>query len=154
MQLDDLTVGGLIMGFGIETSSHRYGLFQHVCTAYELVMADGSLVRCTKDEHPDLFYNVPWSYGTLGFLVACEIQIIPVKKYVRLEYYPLYSRSEWIEFMSRKLEEDSAEFIEALVYDEERAVVMLGEFTDEASEGSYNAMGRWYKVRDQGADAG
>lgn len=35
------------MGTGIETSSHKYGLFQHICTAYELVLADGSFVRCT-----------------------------------------------------------------------------------------------------------
>ena len=30
-ELDDLTVGGLVMGTGIETSSHRFGLFQHIC---------------------------------------------------------------------------------------------------------------------------
>lgn len=35
------------MGTGIESSSHKYGLFQHICTAYELVLADGSFVRCT-----------------------------------------------------------------------------------------------------------
>lgn len=39
--------GGLIMGTGIESSSHIYGLFQHTCVAYELVLADGSLVRCS-----------------------------------------------------------------------------------------------------------
>lgn len=36
------------MGTGIECSSHIYGLFQHICVAYELVLADGSLVRCTE----------------------------------------------------------------------------------------------------------
>lgn len=36
------------MGTGIESSSHVYGLFQHICVAYELVLADGSLVRCTE----------------------------------------------------------------------------------------------------------
>lgn len=35
------------MGTGIESSSHIYGLFQHTCMAYELVLADGSLVRCS-----------------------------------------------------------------------------------------------------------
>lgn len=35
------------MGTGIESSSHIYGLFQHTCVAYELVLADGSLVRCS-----------------------------------------------------------------------------------------------------------
>ncbi|RQM25304.1 hypothetical protein B5M09_000915 [Aphanomyces astaci] len=96
-ELDDLTVGtfvyihhipvsslcsslgGLVMGTGIETSSHRYGLFQHICTSYELVLADGSTVICSKDVHADLFYSIPWSYGTLGFLTAVEIQIVPTK---------------------------------------------------------------------------
>lgn len=36
------------MGTGIECSSHIYGLFQHICVAYELVLADGSFVRCTE----------------------------------------------------------------------------------------------------------
>lgn len=36
------------MGVGIETSSHKYGLFQHCCVAFELVMADGSVAKCSK----------------------------------------------------------------------------------------------------------
>lgn len=36
------------MGTGIESSSHVHGLFQHICASYELVLADGSLVRCSK----------------------------------------------------------------------------------------------------------
>ncbi len=43
-----LCSGGLVMGTGIESSSHIYGLFQHICVAFELVLADGSLVRCTE----------------------------------------------------------------------------------------------------------
>ena len=38
-ELDDLTVGGLINGFGVETSSHKYGLFQHTCTEFEVSVA-------------------------------------------------------------------------------------------------------------------
>ncbi len=47
-ELDDLTVGGMINGCGVESSSKKYGLFQHTCVSYELVMADGSLVVATK----------------------------------------------------------------------------------------------------------
>lgn len=36
------------MGTGIETSSHKHGLFQHICVSFELVMADGSVVNCSK----------------------------------------------------------------------------------------------------------
>ena len=47
-EMDDLTVGGLVMGTGIETSSHKHGLFQHICKSYELVLADGSVAKCSK----------------------------------------------------------------------------------------------------------
>lgn len=36
------------MGVGIETSSHKYGLMQHILESVELVLADGSLVKCSK----------------------------------------------------------------------------------------------------------
>lgn len=49
-----------------------------------------SLVRATKDnEHADLYHCLPWSHGTLGFLVALELAIVPVKPYVRMEYIPV-----------------------------------------------------------------
>lgn len=83
-ELDDLTVGGLVMGTGVESSSHIYGLFQHICLSYELVLSDGSVVTCSRDDKPDLFYAVPWSYGTLGFLTAVEIKILPATKWVLL----------------------------------------------------------------------
>ena len=36
------------MGVGVETSSHKHGLFQHCCLEYEVVLADGSVVTCSE----------------------------------------------------------------------------------------------------------
>ena len=89
-ELDGLTVGGLINGYGIEGSSHIYGLFSDTVVAMEVVLADGRVVRATKDnEYSDLFYGMPWSQGTLGFLVSAEIKLIPTKEYMRLTYTPV-----------------------------------------------------------------
>ncbi|CAA2982628.1 delta(24)-sterol reductase [Olea europaea subsp. europaea] len=89
-ELDDLTVGGLITSYGIEGSSHIYGLFSDTVVAYEIVLAYGRLVRATKDnEYYDLFYAIPWSQGTLGLLVAAEIKLIPIKEYMRVTYKPV-----------------------------------------------------------------
>ena len=55
-------------------------MYQETVVAYDVVLGDGSLVRVTKDnEYSDLYHCLPWSHGTLGFLVALELQIIPVK---------------------------------------------------------------------------
>jgi len=144
-ELDDLTVGGLIMGFGIEGSSHKYGLIQHICESFEMVMADGSLMRASKDENPELFYNIPWSYGTLGFLVAAELKIIPARKYVRLHYTPCYSKKQMIETFSKASLERKSEFVECLMYSEESGVVMQGDLTDEVEWTKINPIGNYYK---------
>ncbi|XP_072173012.1 delta(24)-sterol reductase-like [Diadema setosum] len=145
-ELDDLTVGGLIMGVGIESSSHKYGLFQHVCVSYELVLADGSVVRCSKDENPDLFYAVPWSYGTLGFLVSAEIKIVPAKQFVRLEYKPVHCFDDiYNVFAEESRRGEVNEFVEGLMYSKDTAVIMTGKLTDDAEPDKINSIGNFWK---------
>ncbi|XP_013414441.1 delta(24)-sterol reductase [Lingula anatina] len=145
-ELDDLTVGGLIMGVGIETSSHKYGLFQHCCVAFELVLADGSVVKCSKDENPDLFYAVPWSYGTLGFLVSADIKIIPAKKYLRMEYKPVHSFNEILRVFEEETKKKTGnEFVEGLMYSENEAVIMTGNMTNDAPSDKINSIGNFWK---------
>lgn len=145
-EMDDLTVGGLLMGTGIETSSHKYGLMQHICVAYELVLADGSFVRCSEDENSDLFYAIPWSYGTLGFLVAAEIRIIPAKPYIRIRYNPVHSFEDILEkFSAESSNVEKNDFVECLMYSKDSAVIMTGNMVDAFAVGKLNRIGRWYK---------
>ena len=47
-ELDDLTVGGLVMGTGIETSSHNFGLFQVFPIFHpDSILSGGRLLRET-----------------------------------------------------------------------------------------------------------
>lgn len=145
-ELDALTVGGLVMGTGIETSSHKYGLFQHICKSYEMVLADGSVVTCSEETNSDLFYAVPWSYGTLGFLVSVEIQIIPSRRFVKLDYQPTFSLEETLEVYEREVRRDSGnQFVECLVFSKDTAVVMTGNMVDSCHPDKLNEIGRWYK---------
>uniref|UniRef100_A0A671PZI8 Delta(24)-sterol reductase-like n=1 Tax=Sinocyclocheilus anshuiensis TaxID=1608454 RepID=A0A671PZI8_9TELE len=140
-----LCSGGLVMGTGIESSSNIYGLFQHICVAFELVLADGSLVRCTEKENSDLFYAVPWSCGTLGFLVAAEIRIIPARKWVKLRYESIRG----LDAICKKFAEESAnkenQFVEGLQYSRDEAVIMTGTMTDHAEPDKTNCIGYYYK---------
>ncbi|MEW6037608.1 MAG: FAD-binding protein [Pseudomonadota bacterium] len=145
-ELNDLTVGGLIMGFGVETSSHKYGLFQHICEAFEIVTAEGTLVRCSHSDNPELFHQIPWSHGTLGFLVAAELRIIPSKRYVRLHYQPVYSLDEMTRLFESESRNADNDFVEGIVYGRDRAVIMCGRLTDaEGGDGPVNSLNRWYK---------
>lgn len=145
-ELDDLTVGGLVMGTGIETSCHKYGLFQHICKSFELVMADGSVVTCSETENSDLFYAVPWSYGTLGLLVSAEIQIIPCKRFIKLDYYPTHSIDETIQTFEREvMKAGDNDFVEGLVFSKNKAVVMTGNMVDNCHPNKLNEIGKWHK---------
>ncbi len=146
-ELDDLTVGGLIMGFGVETSSHKYGLFQYICESFDIVTAEGKLLHCSATENSELFYLIPWSHGTLGFLVAAELKIIPAKQYVRLQYRPVHTLEGLCAGFARECRDTvHNEFVEALVYSRDTGVIMTGVFTDDPGpDGPINRIGRWYK---------
>ncbi len=51
-ELDMLTISGLIMGGGLESTSHKYGMFHHICTQYEVVTSDG---ECVLADHGNYF---------------------------------------------------------------------------------------------------
>lgn len=145
-ELDDLTVGGLVNGFGVETSSHRHGLFQHICVSFELLTPEGKVLHCSADENPELFYSIPWSHGTLGFLLAAELRIVPAARYVQVHYEPvrgLARMTERFEAESRRTEEN--DFVEMLVYRPDEAVLMTGKLTDRPDGVPVNRIGRWYK---------
>jgi delta24-sterol reductase len=145
-ELDDLTVGGLVCGVGVETSSHksvisplsfclsflsflylmlifspvstdvsRFGTFQHICKEFEVVLADASVVVCSASENSDLFRAVPWSHGTLGFLVGVKLSIIPAASHVQLHYEPITSKHVF-EQRCKELFSSQYDFVEALVF--------------------------------------
>lgn len=157
-ELDDLTVGGVINGYGIEGSSHLFGLFSDTCVAYELVLADGSLVRATADnEYSDLFHAVPWSHGSIGLLVGAEFRLTPVKEYMKVTYSPVSGNldeiaSHYLESFrppQKNQEEKVPDFVETMIFDATNAVITTGRYAsrEEATRKGnvINEIGWWYK---------
>ncbi|CAI6345117.1 unnamed protein product [Macrosiphum euphorbiae] len=147
LDMEDLTIGGLVMGTGLESSSHKFGLFHETCTRYELITANGDLIICSKSENADIFESIPYSYGTLGFLTAVDIQMIPAKKYVKLKYRPIRT----LEKMESRLivetnDLENNDFVELLIYNKDEGVLMTGKMTDGNRDIKYvNRIGRFYK---------
>mmetsp|Transcript_7651 Transcript_7651/g.11124 ORF Transcript_7651/g.11124 Transcript_7651/m.11124 type:complete len:554 (-) Transcript_7651:112-1773(-) len=149
-EMDDLTVGGLINGTGIESSSHRYGLFHEICNEYELCLGDGAVVVARKDnEYSDLFSAIPWSYGTLGLLLSAKIRIIPCEPYVKVTYLPHKSRKSFLDQFSEVCEArfDGPMFVEALAYSDKEYVLMTADFvaSSEVEWKKKNSIGLWFK---------
>ncbi|MBW2507882.1 MAG: FAD-binding oxidoreductase [Deltaproteobacteria bacterium] len=151
IEMKDATLGGLVMALGMTTHSHVCGLVHDTVTAYEVVTADGDLVRATADnEHADLFRALPWSHGTLGLLVALEMRVIPAATHVRLVYRPFYSLAAYAaEYKRLATSPNPPHFIETLIFAKDRAVILEGHLAsaEESRSGvlPVNPIGRYYK---------
>ncbi|MDQ1250111.1 MAG: hypothetical protein QG597_4490 [Actinomycetota bacterium] len=86
-QLKTITLGGAVTGLGIESSSFHAGLPHESVLEMDILTGAGEVVTATADnEHSDLFFGFPNSYGTLGYAVRLRIELAPVAPYVELEH--------------------------------------------------------------------
>jgi len=154
LEIADATLGGLAFGVGMTTYSHKVGLYQETVKAYEVILGDGSCVRATRDnEYSDLYHCLPWSHGTLGFLVGLELDIIPVKPYVHMQYIPIKGQKAYCDKIRElsgadDVNADVPDFLEATVYNKDEAVIMVGNFTEvetQEQKKKVNQVNKWYK---------
>ena len=150
-ELDDLTVGGLLNGYGIESSSHKYGLFFDCVLEADIVVASGELVTCSREQNADLFDALSWNCGALGFVVSVTLSVIRCQPFVRVTYTPFAQGADLCRrFREESLRSDPHEFLEALVLDRSSGggVMLTGDFCTEKnglpvnSLSAYNA--EWF----------
>ena len=151
IEMEGATIGGLVLAIGMTTHSHVSGLMHDIVEAYELVTAEGQLLRVTREgEHANLFRALPWSHGTLGLLVGLELRVVPAPTHVRLVYRPFFSLDEYCAEHERLLRaENTPWFLEAQVFGRDRAVILEGHLAsaDEVANGSLpvNDVNQWQK---------
>ncbi|MBH0776432.1 FAD-binding oxidoreductase [Nocardia bovistercoris] len=73
----DVAVAGYLLGGGLSFYGRRHGVAANAIRALEVVLGDGSLVRATAQEHPDLFWAIRGGGANLGIVVSFEIDLLP-----------------------------------------------------------------------------
>ncbi len=135
-ELRSITLGGAATGVGIESTSFHHGLVHHNLLEMDILTADGEICHCRPDnEHSDLFFGFPNSYGTLGYALRLRYRTLPVKPYVRLEHQHFADAADFFAAVDRQCrgpESGRNDFIDGVVFGRDEQVLTLGRFVDEA----------------------
>jgi L-gulonolactone oxidase len=72
--ISDTSIAGVI-STGTHGSGMKYGCLSTHVLALEVVLADGSRVRCSRSERPDLFLSTLCGLGTTGLIIRVTLEI-------------------------------------------------------------------------------
>lgn len=146
IEMKGATMGGLVLAIGMTTHSHVAGLMSDIVECYDIVTADGKLIKVTKDgEHADLFRAIPMSHGTLGIIVAMELRIKKAPKFVELVYRPFYNFEAFIAEHTKLLNaKETPYYLEAQVFGKDKAVIIEG-YPSAKKALPINKINSWYK---------
>lgn len=129
-QLKSITIGGALAGVGIESSSFRYGLVHETLNSADVLLADGRVITCTPDnEHRDLFFGLPNSYGTLGYVLKVNARLVPIKQYVKLTHVRHSDAGAYFADIAERCEGD-ADFVDGTVFAADEMYITIGNFVD------------------------
>ncbi|MBO0819974.1 MAG: FAD-binding oxidoreductase [Nocardiopsaceae bacterium] len=137
-QLKTITLGGAVTGLGIESTSLRNGMPHESVIEMEILTGDGRVVVATKDnEHSDLFYGFPNSYGTLGYSLALTIELEEVRPYVHLRHFAFNDPKSCMDAIaeiaaSGRYQGHAADFVDGTAFSGQELYLTVGAYSDKA----------------------
>ncbi|MBX3591334.1 MAG: FAD-binding oxidoreductase [Burkholderiaceae bacterium] len=131
-QLRTITVGGAAAGVGIEATSFRQGLVHDTLLELDVLLPDGRIVSCAPDnEHRDLFFGFPNSYGTLGYALRLRLRSMPVRRAVRVEHRRHGDPDAFFADLAQQCA-GPADFVDGVVFGPGEQVLSVARFVDDA----------------------
>ncbi len=137
-QLKTITLGGAVTGLGIESSSFHAGLPHESVREMDILTGSGEVVTARPDnEHADLFFGFPNSYGTLGYALRLTIDLAPVAPYVELEHVRFHTAEDVAAAMqqiadTRTYAGREVDFCDGTVFSPGELYLTLGRWVEQA----------------------
>jgi FAD/FMN-containing dehydrogenase len=137
-QLKTITLGGAVTGLGIESTSLRNGMPHESVIEMQILTGDGRVVTATEhNEHRDLFFGFPNSYGTLGYTLALTIELEQVKPYVHLRHFAFDDPKSCMDAIteiagSGEYQGHKADFVDGTAFSTRELYLTVGAYSDKA----------------------
>jgi hypothetical protein len=91
----DVGVVGYTLGGGMGWLARKYGLSADSVRYFEVVTAEGEIIRASETENSDLFWGMRGGGGSLGIVTAMEVQLYQLTTvYAGNLYYPVSEAKE------------------------------------------------------------
>ena len=154
-QLKTITLGGAVTGLGIESTSFRSGCPHESVLEMDVLTGAGEIVTATPtNEHRDLFFGFPNSYGSLGYALRLKIELEPVRPYVHLRHVRFPTASEAMRAIEQICASPAAamydgervDFLDGTWFGAGEVYLTLGSWTDDApSTSDYTGRDIYYR---------
>lgn len=144
-ELRTITVGGAIVGIGLESSSFKHGFFHDGLLEADILLASGEVVTVSPDnEHADLFWAIPNSLGSFGYLLRLRMRVQPSKPLVRLQKTWYSSPEALIAGLEKECKVPENDYVDAVALSATGGMVITGRFVDSpAADEAVQAYGVW-----------
>ena len=151
-ELKHITIGGAIVGIGIESTCFRHGFVHDGLLEADVLLPDGRIVNCTPDnEHADLFRALPNSYGTLGYILRARIALQKAQPFVHMRIEQFTDAGTYLDAMRAAVEQATDDFIEGLFFEDGRFLLLRSRFEAQATAAPADILRRniFYKLLQQ-----
>jgi hypothetical protein len=130
-ELRSITIGGAISGVGLESSSFKFGLFHDTVTEYTVITGNGDIIVCNNQTNAELFFGMPGSYGTFGYVLNAKVNIMKVKPFVFIQNEHYTDPVEFISAMEEyKYDKGGIDFVDGTIFDKSTMYISRAKFVD------------------------
>ncbi len=151
-ELKTITIGGAVSGMAIESSSFRYGLVHESVLEMDILTPKGKIVTATPaNEYKDLFFGLPNSYGTLGYVLKLTVKAREAQPFVRLEHLKFRSAAGYFAELEKiavsgNYNSKKISFVDGMAVSKDEMYITVGTETQTAPYVSdYTHMKQYYR---------
>jgi delta24-sterol reductase len=129
-EIPGITVGGVFVGLGGESSSFRHGPLDRNVRGCEVVLANGEIRWVSPESESELFDSLALSYGTLGVVTLLKLSLMDAKDFVELSFQPTEGIDDILAQIWKTQSDRDVHYVEAMLYSAMQGIVISGRMKD------------------------